>query len=82
MIEDLNQLLDKTLNLNGRGLEFIESTKLLGELPELDSLAVRELLSAIEQHYKIHIEDDEIDGSVFETVGSLYKYIQHKVGQK
>ena len=53
-----------------------ESTPLLGELPELDSMAVVNVLAAIEDQFDIEIDDDDISASVFETVGSLVTFVR------
>ncbi|NUM57133.1 MAG: acyl carrier protein [Bdellovibrionaceae bacterium] len=76
--DKLLKLIDQTLKLNGRGLSFTEVTKLLGAVPELDSLMVANLLTQIETEFQIRIEDDEIDGTLFATVGSLLKFIEQK----
>ena len=76
------QILDETLNLHGRALSFDENTKLLGSLAELDSLMVAKLLGRVEESFKISIEDDEIDGAIFSTVGSLVAFIKVKIDPK
>ena len=76
MTSDVCRLLDDVLLLKGRGLLFTASTPLLGALPELDSMAVLALLTAIETEYSISISDDDIDGSVFATVDSLVEFIE------
>jgi acyl carrier protein len=53
-------------------------TGLLGELPELDSLAVVELAVSLEERFGIVIDDDEFTGDVFDTVGSLARFIDAK----
>lgn len=75
-------IIDDTLNLHGRSLAFDETTKLLGSLPELDSLMVAKLLGRIEENFHIRIEDDEIDGAIFSTVGSLVAFIKVKIDPK
>lgn len=79
MEKEVLQLLEEALNLKGRSASMTASTKLLGHLPELDSLAVASLLTRLEERFKIRIEDDEIDGSVFATVGSLAAFIEKKM---
>ncbi len=69
--KDVRTLLDDVLSLQGRALHFANDTPLLGAIPELDSMAVVSLITAIEQHFGLALADDEIDGSVFATVGSL-----------
>ncbi len=72
--QEVRSVLDSTLALNGRALRFSASTPLLGALPELDSMAVAELILALEERLRITINDDELDGSVFETFGSLVRF--------
>ncbi len=72
-------LLDDTLSLNGRSASFDRETPLLGALPELDSMAVAALLTGMEDTFGVSIGDDEIDGSVFATVGSLADFIEQKL---
>jgi len=72
-------ILDEVLSLRGRASGFTPSTPLLGALPELDSMAVISLINLIEERFGIVVEDDDIDGSVFLTVGSLVDFVQSKV---
>lgn len=58
------------------GLE--ADTRLFGNLPELDSMAVATVLTAIEERFHILIDDDEVTGELFETVGSLAGFIAAK----
>ena len=53
-------------------------TGLLGEMPELDSLAVVELGVSLEERFGIVIDDDEFTGEVFDTVGTLAAFIDAK----
>ena len=72
-------LLDEILSLNGRAARFTEETTLLGSLPELDSMAVVALITSIEERFGFSVDDDEIDGAVFATVGTLVKFVQAKL---
>lgn len=72
-------LLDEVLGLQGRAAKFDDSTPLLGSIPELDSMAVTSLLTAIEERFGIAIDDDEVDGRTFATVGTLVDLIAGKV---
>jgi len=54
-------------------------TPLLGAIPELDSMAVVALITAIEERFGFTVDDDEIDGSVFTTLGSLIDFVQGKL---
>ena len=72
-------IIDEVLSLGGRALQFDSDTPLLGALPELDSMAVVGLINLIEERFDMIIEDDEIDGSVFATVGTLVGFVEQKV---
>lgn len=80
-VDDLNtlqnvlQLLDEVLALDGRGLRFTSDTPLLGSVPELDSMAVLAVIQEIEIRFGIEVPDDEVDGSSFETVGTVVEFV-------
>lgn len=78
--KELATLVDSTLNLAGRASGFVESTPMLGAIPELDSMGVVSLITALEEHFGISIDDDEIDGAVFQTFGSLLEFVKGKLG--
>lgn len=59
---------------------FTAETPLFGALPELDSMAVATLLTEIEDRFSIIIDDDDVDGETFESYGSLYAFLQAKLG--
>jgi acyl carrier protein len=77
--EDVKSVVVTTLGVEDRAGALDESTALLGSLPELDSMAVVELVAALEQRFEVSIDDDEITGDVFETLGSLAAFIDTKV---
>ena len=72
-------ILEAVLTLNGRGAAFQRQTPLLGELPELDSMAVLSVITALEEHFGFEIHDDEIDGATFATVGALVDFVTAKL---
>ena len=53
---------------------------LFGDLPELDSMAVARVLTAIEDRFGIVVDDDEVDGDLFGTLGSLTAFVERKRG--
>jgi acyl carrier protein len=57
---------------------FDETTGRFGALPELDSMAVASFLTEIEDRLGIVIEDDEVDGEMLATFGSLVTYLDRK----
>lgn len=54
-------------------------TPLLGSVAELDSMAVVSILTALEERFGIAVDDDEIDGRTFESVGSLTRFVEGKL---
>ncbi len=72
-------ILDEVLSLGGRTVDFNHDTPLLGAVPELDSMAVVGVINMLEERFGFFVEDDEIDGSSFETVGSLVSFVEGKL---
>lgn len=75
--QEIKQLLAQELQIDTDS--FDASTALLGAVPELDSMGVVTLLTALEAKYEIVLADDEIDASVFETLGTLCDYVTNKL---
>ena len=72
-------MLDEVLSLQGRAAAFDRSTPLLGAVPELDSMAVLTLITSLEERFGLVIDDDDIDGDTFATVGSLLAFVEAKL---
>jgi len=72
-------VLDEVLSLNGRAATFDRSTPLLGAIPELDSMAVVSLITTLEERFGIVVDDDDIDGQTFASVGALSDFVAGKL---
>jgi acyl carrier protein len=77
--EQVRRLLADVLQLGDKAAVLEADTPLLGNLPELDSMAVVTLVTAMEDQFGIVIEDDEISAETFETYGSLCAFVSDKV---
>ena len=77
--QEVLRVLDEVLSLNGRTTTFTRDTPLLGAIPELDSMAVVTLITTIEEQFGLVVDDDDIDGSTFATVGSLTDFVSEKL---
>jgi acyl carrier protein len=77
--KEVIRLLDEVLSLDGRSASFTRNTPLLGAIPELDSMAVVSLITGMEDHFGLVVDDDDIDGSTFESVGSLADFVSGKL---
>jgi acyl carrier protein len=76
---EVKAVLVETLGVEDRAATIDASTPLLGSLPELDSMAVLELVAALEQRFGITVDDDDVTAEVFETLGSLTAFVQEKL---
>lgn len=79
MIDDVREILRKTLQLAERADRLTSSTPLLGSIPEFDSMAVVTVLTMIEEEFGIEIDDDEVTADIFDTVGTLADFVSNKV---
>ena len=79
--EEVKLVLGQVLQLGDRVKQFDRATPLMGSLPEFDSMAVIALINALEEHFSILVEEDEISAEIFETVGNLCDFVNRKLGQ-
>ncbi len=75
----LRQVLADVLGLSAERIAELDAESgLFGHLPELDSMAVAGLLTELEDRLDIIIEDDDVDGEMLETFGSLLAFVTRK----
>ncbi len=79
LIDDVRDLLVKTLGIEERAGALGADTQLFGTLPELDSMSVLELVYAMEQRFGFEVEGDEVTVEAFETLGSLTEFVAAKL---
>jgi acyl carrier protein len=77
-LNEVKNILIDVLNLGDAGQALDADSPLLGSLPELDSMAVVTLIGALEEHFGIVVDDDDISASTFETLGSLSAFVASK----
>ncbi|MET0106722.1 MAG: phosphopantetheine-binding protein [Sedimenticola sp.] len=78
-LKDTIDILAEVLQLGERAQSLDENTALLGSVPEFDSMAVVSVITAVEENFGLVIDDDEVTAELFETVGSLSDFIEHKM---
>ena len=78
-IDQVKALLNDVLQLGGRANAWTESTPLLGNVAELDSMAVASVITALEDELGLAIDDDDIDADVFATLGTLTRFVERKL---
>lgn len=80
VIDDVRSILIGTLGLPPAiGARLTADSPLLGALPELDSMVVAGLLTALEEHFDIVIDESDIDADIFTTLGTLSAFISRQV---
>lgn len=78
-LDDVKTILGDVLSLADARNSLTEDSALLGSIPELDSMAVVNLITALEEHFGITVDDDEISATTFETVGTLTEFVRQKL---
>ncbi|MBT4838200.1 MAG: acyl carrier protein [Methylococcales bacterium] len=56
-----------------------EDTLLLGNIPELDSMAIVSVIERLEAFFEITFDDDDISADHFESVATLVTLIKEKM---
>lgn len=78
-IEEVKDILSDVLSLGERKHTLTQDSSLLGSIPELDSMAVVNVITALEDRFDITVDDDEISASTFDTLGSLTLFVEQKL---
>lgn len=77
-IDTVRSVLGMALGLGDRANLLNEDSRLLGDIPELDSMAVIEVVTQLENTFGIKIYDDEISAETFATLESLTSFVETK----
>ena len=81
LTNEIVKVLAEVLGLHDRSVAFERDTPLLGAVAELDSMAVVTLITRLEDRFGIVVDDDDIDGATFATVGTLVDFVDGKLAQ-
>ncbi len=79
LFDEVKTVVTKTLGIEGRAGSLTSATLLLDNLPEFDSMAVLKVILALEEHFNVTIDGDEITGELFETLGTLTAFVEQKL---
>jgi acyl carrier protein len=77
-LDQIRYLIGEILELGDRTETLTTDTPLLGNLPELDSMAVVAVITELEQRFDIVVDDDDRGAETFETLGSLLDFVVRK----
>ena len=78
-MQEVKNLLAQTLQLGPRADSLTLDSPLLGAMPELDSMAVVTILTAMEDYFGFVVDDDEISADTFATLGTLTAFVEQKL---
>lgn len=78
-LHEVKNILAQSLQLGSHADSLTPDSPLLGALPELDSMAVVTILTAMEEHFGFAVNDDEISADTFATLGSLTAFAEQKL---
>jgi acyl carrier protein len=81
-LSEVKNVLTRTLGIEDRADTLTTATPLLDSLPELDSMAVLNVILAIEEHFGVTIDGEEVTGGLFETLGTLSAFVERKLGKR
>jgi acyl carrier protein len=79
-LEAVKAVVVGTLGIEDRADTLDATTPLLGSLPELDSMAVLELVLELEQRFDIEIDGEDVSAEMFETLASMAAFVDEKLG--
>jgi acyl carrier protein len=77
--EAVKAVVVETLGIEDRADTLTPDAPLLGAVPELDSMAVLELVLALETRFEFEIDGEDVTGELFESVGTLTEYVDAKL---
>jgi acyl carrier protein len=78
-VDAVKAVVVEILGVEDRADTITVQTPLLGSLPELDSMAVLEVVAALEARFGITVDDEEVTAEAFETLGSLAGLVEEKL---
>jgi acyl carrier protein len=75
-VTEVASIVASVLGIEDRAETLTGDTPLLGAMPELDSLAVVELITALSEHYGFDPDDVDLSGDSFDTIGTLATFVE------
>lgn len=79
--DQVRNILREVLQMGERANDLEADTPLLGNIPELDSMAVATLITSIEEQFDVFVDDDDISAETFENFGSLCRFVEDMLAE-
>lgn len=77
--DEVRTVVAKTLGVEERMDSLTADTPLIDSMPEFDSMAVLNVILALEEHFGLTVDNDEVSGELFETLGTLTRFVEQKL---
>ncbi|WP_202410231.1 acyl carrier protein [Pseudomaricurvus sp. HS19] len=78
-LEITKEVLKICLQQGERADSYTADTPLMGAIPEFNSLTIVTIVTTLEEQLGCEVYDDELEAEIFETVGSLAKFVETKL---
>lgn len=79
LFSEVKSLLAHTLGLQQAPASWGDDMALVGHLPDLDSMNIVNLVAALEEHFGIEFEDEEMTMSTFGKLKTLVETVHGKL---
>jgi acyl carrier protein len=80
-VTEVTEILASVLGIEDRAQTLTDDTPLLGAMPELDSLAVVELITVLSERYGFDPDDVDLAGDSFDTIGTLAAFVDNNTAR-
>lgn len=75
-VDIVKEVVVRTLGIEARADSIGRDTLLLDSIPEFDSMAVLQVILAIEERFEIEIDNQDVTGEIFESIKTLAEFVE------
>ncbi|MGF1606900.1 MAG: acyl carrier protein [Rhodothalassiaceae bacterium] len=76
--EQVQSIIGEALSLGDRAQTLTPESRLFGDIPEFDSMAVLTVVTSLEEHFDILFDDEDIAEEHFADMSSLVALVESK----
>ena len=80
-LDQVKSIVVKTLGIEERAESLTKDTGLIDDIPEFDSMAALQVILAIEGHFGITVDSDDVTGDLFENISTLSRFVERHIRQ-
>ena len=78
-LDEVKSVVVKTLGIEARAESLTADTGLIGNIPEFDSMAVLQIILALEEHFGITVKDEDVTSDLFDSLGTLSRFVEQNL---